>query len=107
MLKEGGPAIPIFCVASGHCLKYTYVWRVAGRRVGSNSCVLWVNQPGVYDCCVKHNIMTAECSSHYISVIPEGKYYAHKSFVYACIIIIVLYVYFFLKLRYIPVDLRS
>ena len=70
-LRDGGPAIPIFCIASGHSLEFTYEWKVSGRTVGTNSCVLWVNQPGVYNCRVEH-IMTAECSSHYISVLPEG-----------------------------------
>jgi len=68
MLTQEEQTIPLYCIASGHCLEYTYRWNLSGRHTGVNSPVCWVNQPGLYQCRVEHHIMQDECSSHLIVV---------------------------------------
>lgn len=43
---DGKLATPLYCICSGHCLEYNYVWMVSGQHVGCNSPVLWVKTPG-------------------------------------------------------------
>lgn len=65
-MNEGKIVVPVFCVASGHALDMMYTWHSTGKRVGTNSPVLWVSCPGTYKCTVTKGLRT--CLSGLISV---------------------------------------
>ena len=63
-------AVPLFCIASNHCIEYKYWWHVSGRgAIGTISTpVIWVNEEGMYHCRVVHHATHKECTSQIISV---------------------------------------
>lgn len=61
---------PIYCVASGHSVKYLYSWKYGGHSIGLNSPVLWPSKPGMYSCRVVDGLKT--CSSSVIEVVEKA-----------------------------------
>lgn len=66
---RSGSTIPLYCVASGHSLDYTYQWKRGSVTLYGNTPVLWVNQIGPYICNITHSSNNA--ASQVINV--EGK----------------------------------
>ncbi len=64
--------IPLFCIASGHSIAYTYNWSNTDGDVGIDSTVLYVARTGTYSCTVDNGIQ--QCRSHAITVV-EGSIY--------------------------------
>ena len=68
IVQSDGNAIPLYCVASAHCIEYKYEWQVGGQHTGCNSPILWINTPGLYRCRVRHRIRQEECVTELIRV---------------------------------------
>ena len=69
-LVTEGSVIPLFCVATGHNLKYTYKWSTLDQPLSGNTPVMWVNSPGVYRCQVSNK--KESCYSANIIVTKEN-----------------------------------
>ena len=64
----------IFCIASKHNLKTRYVWELFGSdSIFPDTPVLYVGQPGIYQCIVMQNDEQVESKLIHVEISPGEK----------------------------------
>ena len=64
-LVEGGPAVPLYCIASNHSLQHKYMWENSAGQLSPSTPVLWAIKPDTYKCTVREyeGATSPECYS--------------------------------------------